>query len=161
MSTEFGQEHRRFLVDLRQQVLQLSGRIAIPDTPSNVRVTPQSFQNLIQFTKSIDADFYEVMHAQMPNQADPSATLVDIGDSASWVDSVGQVNIKKYYWIRARKLTGASSPWTPVASGTTLASGTGVTPPNPPPPASIVVLDQLTGLRIPYVLSGIPFTGRT
>jgi plastocyanin len=145
---------RRFLVDVREQVLQLRQRTSLPGSPTNLRATAQSFQNLVQWSRTADADYYEVVSALKPNLSDPSAVTTDVGNSVSWTDNVGNHSITKYYWVRARKLTGSSSPNVGPVSATTLAAGTGVTPPSPPPPAQILVLDRISGRVIPYVLAG-------
>lgn len=143
-----GPQHRQLLVAMREQITQLTGRLAVPATPTNVTVTPQSFQNLISWSKSNDADYYEVRASATPNINDGSAVTVDAGDSQQYQDTVGN-NVARYYWVRSRKLTGAASQWSSVAKGTALASGTGVTPPTPPPAGTSLVQDQTTGQPVP------------
>jgi len=147
-------QHRDLIINLREQLLQLRQRQAVPDAPTNLKGTAQAFSALIQFTRSADADYYEVLHAIKPNLTDPSVTSVDIGNSASWVHQVGNVGIANFYWVRARKTTGASSLEVGPIAVTTLGSAAGVTPPAPPPPANILVLDKSTGRVIPYELAG-------
>jgi len=144
---------RRVLVDLREEVLHLRQRQAVPDAPTNVKATAQAFSNLIQWTRSSDADYYEVLHALTPSLLDPHLQTTDVGNSAMWLDHVGQSAIKKFYWVRARKRTGASSLEVGPVNATTLISATGVTPPTPPPPSNILVLDKNTGRVIPYTLT--------
>ena len=149
-----GPQHRRFLVDMREQVLQLRGRLAVPPNPSNLRATAQGFAILIQWTQSNDADYYELLKS--PNGQMNSSTLqtIDVGNCSSYTDYVGQAGITYFYWLRARKSTGSASANVGPVSATTLAAGTGVTPPPPPPPANILVVDSATGLAVPYTLSG-------
>lgn len=151
---EFTEEHRRFLVDMREQVLQLRQRTAVPDAPTNVKATGQAFSNLVQFTRSGDADYYEILSARTPSLKDPNLQTNSIANSASWVDHVGQTGIKVFYWVRARKNTGATSLEVGPVNATTVASAAGVTPPTPPPPSNIIVTDQSTGRQVPYTLTG-------
>jgi hypothetical protein len=136
-------QHRRFLVDLREMVVQLRENQSPPTVPTNFTVTAQGFQNLLQWTRSINADFFEVLWSSSPLLS--SAVVVPVGNAQSWVDSIGQVNIKRYYWVRAAKNTGPRSVEVGPVIATTLASGTGVTPPRPPVPSQTVVQDQRTG----------------
>ena len=148
-----GPQHRRVMVDMREQILQLRQRLAVPDAPTNLKIVAQAFSNLVQFTRSADADYYEVLHAPTSSLLDPALQTADIGNTSTWIDHVGNVGIKVFYWVRARKRTGASSLEVGPVSATTLAAAAGVTPPSPPPPANIIVMDQTTGRRIPYSLS--------
>lgn len=145
-------QHQQFMVDMREQVLQMRQRLTIPDIPTNLRATGQAFSNLIQWTRSSDADYYEVEHSLTPSLSDPQLQITAVGNSAQWVDHVGNSGIKKYYWVRARKYTGATSREAGPANATTVVSATGVTPPPPPPPANILVRDATTGRVIPYTL---------
>lgn len=150
---EFGEQQRRFLQDMREQIVQLRQRQAIPDPVTNLHATAQAFQNLVQWTRSSDADYYEVLHSLTPSLLDPHLQTTDVGNSALWTDHIGQSGVKKFYWVRARKRTGASTLEVGPVSATTLTSATGVTPPAPPPPANILVLDRNTGRVIPYTLT--------
>jgi hypothetical protein len=152
--SEFTEQHRTFLVDIREQILQLRKRQTVPDAPSNFKATGQGFNNLIQFTRSADADYYEVLHALTPSLMDPQLQVTDIGNSAIWTDHLGQPNITKFYWIRARKRTGASSLESGPVKATTVASNVAVPVPPPPPPGNIIVIDRSTGRRLYYTLGG-------
>lgn len=145
---------RRVLSDMREQVLQLRQRLTVPSGPSNLKATAQALSNLIQWTRSSDADYYEVLHATTPSLLDPNLQTTDVGNSAMWLDHVGQSAITKFYWIRGRKRTGSTSLEIGPVSATTLVSTAGVTPPVPPPPSDIIVIDKTTGRQIPYTLSG-------
>jgi hypothetical protein len=141
------------LTNMRQQVTQLTARLAIPDPPTNLKATAQAFANFIQFSRSGDADYYEITMALKPNLNDPSVVIKDIGNSNSYSDQIGNVGITKYYWVRARKMTGASSIQVGPVKATTLASATGSNQPNPPAAGNILVLDASTGTLLPYTLS--------
>jgi hypothetical protein len=140
---------RRVLVDMREQITQLRQRQAIPDPPTNVKATAQAFANLVQWTRSSDADYYEVLHALTPSLKDTHLQTTDVGNSALWQDKVGNSGVQKFYWVRARKRTGASSLEVGPANATTLTSATGVTPPAPPPASNVLTTDQSTGRVIP------------
>ena len=128
---------RRHLVDMREVVLQLREAMSPPTIPSNLKVTSQAFSNLVQWTRSINADFFEVLWASTPNLQ--QANIVNVGNSAQWVDQIGNNGITRFYWVRAVKTTGPRSLEVGPQSGTTLASNSGVTPPAPPPPSQQVV----------------------
>lgn len=141
---------RGFLTDLKEQVQSLRGTQIPLAQPTNFKVTPMAFGNLLQWTRIIGADYYEVLWSTTANNQ--KANIQGVGDSAQWFDAVGNVGVKRFYWVRARKFLGAASALTPGFSGTTLASNTGTVPPTPPPASHILVLDQQTGHVIPYTL---------
>jgi hypothetical protein len=123
---------RHFLSSLRETVLGLRGQLAPPTVPTNLKVTPISFGNLVQWTRSVNADWFEVLWNTVPDLA--TAQIVPVGDAAQWTDNIGKNGILRYYWVRAARNNGyRSNPSAPL-SGTSLASGTAVTPPPPPPP---------------------------
>lgn len=141
-------ELRRFLQDLREQVVQLRAKQTLPGNPSNVKVTPQAFGNLVQWTRGTEADYHEVLWNTSPTII--NANVVNVADSAQWTDNVGQVGITRFYWVRARKLNGTQSLEIGPGSGTTLAAAVGVAPPTPPVPGRNQVLNQRTGGREYY-----------
>lgn len=141
------------LSDIREQVLQTRQRLAVPDPPTNFKATAQSLSILLQWTRSGDADYYEVLKAFTPSTSDPHLQVIDVGNSASYADNIGSAAIKTYYWVRARKVTGAASLTMGPQSATTVAPTTGVPQPTPPPASSILVVDTSTGRVIPYVLA--------
>jgi hypothetical protein len=153
------QQEYNLLSDMRQQIQQLTARVAIPDPPTNLKATGQAFSNQIQFTRSGDADYHEVLSSLTPSLKDASVRVYDIGNTNAWVDNIGQSAITKYYWVRARKLTGASSLQIGPAKATTLASATAQAQPSPPPASNIVVMNAETGQLIPYTLAGPRNTG--
>lgn len=124
---------RRWAVDMRECVKSLVGTFSPPSPPTNVKVTPQAFGNLIQWTRGLNSDYHEVLIGSTPNIG--AAVVQGVGNSAQYFDQVGQVGIKRFYWVRAHKNTGARSPEVATGAATTLASGTGVNPP-PAPPAT-------------------------
>jgi len=145
-------DHAGFLQDVRELVLTLRSTQAAPPPPSNLKVTPQAFANTIQWTRSSDADYYELLWSSTPTLA--NSLIIDVGNSAEYTQYVGQVGIKRYYWIRAcKRSSSAKSVEVGPAAGTTLAAGTGVTPPTPPPPAQIIVVNSATGQNVPITLS--------
>jgi len=146
-----GGELRGFMVELRKSIVQLQGQIASPGMPSNLKVTPQAFGNLIQWSRGTGADFHEVLWNTSPTVI--NANVVPVQNAAQWADNVGKNGIKRWYWVRAVKQTALhavtrTTELGPIA-GTTLASGSAVTPPTPPAPGVNQVLNQRTGGREP------------
>jgi hypothetical protein len=136
---------RRWMVDMREQMIALRASQNPPGLPSNLKVTPQAFSNLVQWSRGVDADFHEVLWNTSPTVI--NATVVNVADSAQWTDNVGQAGVKRYYWVRSHKNTGSRSLEVGPQSGTTLAAGTGVAPPTPPPQGVQQVINQRTGGR--------------
>jgi len=146
-------ELRGFLEDLRRNVVAIRTNQSPITSPTNFKVTPLPFGNLLQWTRTVNADYYEVLWNTNPTLQ--NANIQGVGDSAQHVDQVGNSGIKRFYWLRARKYTGSASGLTGPLSGVTLAATPGVTPPTPPPPSHIFVVDTTTGHSIIYV----PFGG--
>jgi hypothetical protein len=147
MLPECSQQLRRFLVDLRKAVQQTVSSSAPPGMPSNLKVTPQGFSNTLQWSRGTGADFHEVLWNTSPTVK--TAHVVPVQNAAQWTHNVGQSNVKLYYWVRAVKqvalhATTRTVELGPIA-GTTLASGTGVTPPTPPPSGVHQALNRRTG----------------
>lgn len=140
---------RNFLQDLQQQVKALRSTQTPLPIPSNFKVVPTAFGNILNWTRVVGAEYYNVLWSPTPNMN--KATIQGVGDSQQWHDHVGNVGITRYYAIQAKRYTGAGSVLTPVLSGVTLAAATGITPPVPPPASHIVVIDVRTGQQIPYV----------
>jgi hypothetical protein len=136
---------RSFLTNMREMVLQLRDSQNPPGLPSNLVVTPQAFSNLVQWSRGVDADYHEVLWNTTPTVI--NATVVNVANSAQWTDNVGQSGVKRYYWVRAHKDTGARSVEVGPIAGTTLAAGSGVAPPKPPPQGVQQVLNTRTGGR--------------
>lgn len=142
------EELRQFLLNMRQAVVDLRGPQsqagAAMTGPSNLKVTPQSFGNLIQWTRGLHADGTEVLWNSTPSLA--NAVVVDVGSSQQHVDMVGAANVKRYYWVRSydhhsKSVTTEVGP----ISGVTLASGSAVAFPTPPPAGQSLVTDSTTG----------------
>lgn len=143
---------RRMLTELRSTVLELRSGLAPLTNPTNFKGTALSFGVLLQWTRVPNADGYEILWNMSPSLS--GATVVDVGNSPQWQDNVGNTNITKFYWVRAyRRSNGIRSAESGPQKVTTLASGTGVNVPIPPPPSSILVVDQNTGHVIPYILA--------
>lgn len=129
-------ELRRFLVDLRQSVLNLRPTQTPLSSPTNLQVTPQDRANLIQFTRSANADFFELLWS-LSNDIS-KAQIVNILTSNSHLDWIGQAGVTRFYWVRAGYFTSSirSNPVGPI-SGTSLGVGTAVNFPTPPPPGPL------------------------
>lgn len=147
------EEVRGFLEDVRENILSLRTNQAPLAGPTNFNVTPMPFGNTVQWTRSVDADYYEIWWNTSPSLN--GAQTQGVGDSGQYIDTVGKDGVTRYYWVRARKYNGASSVIVGPKSGTTLAATPGVTPPTPPPPSHILVVDTGTGRSVYYV----PFGG--
>jgi hypothetical protein len=145
-------ELRRHLIDMRECVKTLMGTLAPPAVPSNAKVTAQPLGNLVQWTRGISSDYHELLISSTPSTA--NAQVLDVGDSASYFHNVGDSGVKYFYWIRARKFTGARSLNVLAGSGTTLSSTSTVTPPTPPPSSQIQAKNQQTGHIEPITQPG-------
>ncbi len=142
---------RNFLSEVRKSFEQLRGTLAPPALPSNLKVTPQAFGNLIQWSRGTGSDFHEVLWNTVPTII--NAHVVPVSNGAQWTDNIGQSNVKRYYFVRGVKQV-APHAYTrtievgPIA-GTTLASNAGVAPPAPPVPGVNQALNTRTGGREP------------
>ena len=134
---------RLVLQDMKAEIERMRSSQAPPDVPSNLKVTPQAFSNLVQWTRSTTADFFEVLWSPTPNLS--QATVVNVGNSQQWSDQVGNTGVQRWYWVRSRKNSGSRSLEVGPQKGTTLASNAGVTPPTPPVDGQRRVLNRLTG----------------
>ena len=146
-----GSELRQFLSEVRKSIEQLRGQTSSPGLPSNLKVTPQAFGNLIQWSRGTGADFHEVLWNTTPTTL--NANVVPVQNAAQWNDNVGQVGVKRWYWVRAVKQTALHAVTRTIElgpiAGTTLASGAGVAPPSPPAPGVNQALNERTGGREP------------
>lgn len=151
MEKNFSAETRRFLVELRKSVEQMRGTLAPPSLPSNLKVTPQAFGNLIQWSRGTGSDYHEVLWNTVPTII--NAHVIPVMNGAQWTDNIGQTGVKRYYFVRGVKQV-APHAYTrtievgPIA-GTTLASNAGVTPPTPPVSGVNQALNTRTGGREP------------
>jgi len=145
MLPEASPQLRRYLVDLRTFVHKLAGNSSPPGLPLNLKVTPQAFGNLVQWSRGTGADFHEVLWNTQPTVI--NANVVPVQNAAQWTDNVGQVGVKRFYWVRAVKQTALHAVTRTVEvgpiAGTTLAAAAGVNPPTPPPAG----VNQATNLR--------------
>lgn len=150
MIHEFTPQHYQFLVQLRQQMLQIVGNQTAPPAPANLKATAQGLSNLVQFTRVAVGDTYEIAHALTGSLNDAHLVITSIGNSQSWVDTIGSSGITKFYWVRVRKSTGQASDWAGPVKATTVAATANVPPATPPPPSNIIVVDPHTGNQYPY-----------
>jgi len=139
-----------FLVDLRETVVQLRATQAPLPVPTNFRGTALAFAALLEWTRVQGADYYEILWNSTPTLI--TATVQGVADSQRWIDNVGQTGIKRFYWVRARKFTGAKSAEAGSVAVTTLAAAAGVAPVAPPPPGHVIVTDSTSGhiVYVPY-----------
>jgi hypothetical protein len=146
---DFGKNdsERRVVSEMRQAIVDLRGPQAPPGIPTNFVVTPLAFGNLLQWTRGINADGTNVYWNSKPTLA--GAVLIDVGNSHQHVDYVGNANVKRYYWVQSYdshvQFNGATSIEVGPVAGTTLASGTGVNVPAPPPAGATQVTNVQTG----------------
>jgi hypothetical protein len=140
---------RRFLTDVREVLLDLRKSQQQPATPTNFKVTPQAFGNLLQWTPVAGADYHVILWNTKPSLVD-AIVAVGIVAGSQYFDYVGQAGVTRWYWLRAHKfVSNLRSLETSAQSGTTLAAGTAVAPPTPPPQSSAIVQNQRTGGREP------------
>lgn len=144
---------RNFLIEVRKSVEQLRGSTASapPGLPSNLAVTPQSFANQVSWSRGTAADYHEVLWNTVPTVI--NSHVVPVQNAAQWNDNVGQSGVTRYYWVRAVKQVALHAVTRTIEVGpikaTTLASGTGVAPPAPPPPGVNQATNPRTGGREP------------
>ena len=139
---------RSFLTQVKQGADNLQRAKGPLNTPTNVQVTPQAFSNMIQFTRPPQSDFFEILWNTTPNLS--GAQIAGTSTSNQYVDYVGQAGVKRFYWVRARNYQGGKSiESTPIAA-TTLAAGTSVPFPHPPPAGQVQAVYVTKG-RLIYV----------
>jgi hypothetical protein len=122
---------RPLLVAMREELLNARRLRAPLGSPSNFSVTPQDRANLLQFTRPLNADYFEVLWS--PTSSFAAAQVLGTSTANIYTDFIGQAAIKRFYWVRARNYQGAEGPPTGPIAGTTLAVGSTVNPPTPPP----------------------------
>lgn len=125
---------------VRNTLLSLQAAIIPPADITNGRATPLAGAIQVDFTRS-DGDAYVLYWNTTPSIN--GATRIDLGTANKYVDNIGDVGIKRWYSIRAKKgpVNGNLSPW---LTATTLALGTATTPPTPPPATATPFTDQET-----------------
>jgi hypothetical protein len=134
---------RQMMVSNRAVSLKNQKAQAPPSPPSNLKVTAQPFGNLVQWTRSADADSQELLIGATPSTA--AATIINVGNTCKYVDNIGQSGITHFYWVRSVKTSGQRSTEIGYVTGTSLASNMGVTPPIAPPPAQVQVFNSQLG----------------
>lgn len=123
---------RRYLVAMRNAMVQIHSSVVPPGVVTNLRVTPFALGNKIEFTRS-DAAHYILY---WNNIADlPTANPVDLANAASYDHNVGAAGQTRYYWVKGKKGDMESDPAGPVV-GVTLAVGAVIVPSAPPPPTA-------------------------
>lgn len=98
---------REFLLQVRQQLVSTSGPQKPPAVPSNVTATALPLAILIQWTRGDAGDGHEVLWNTSANAA--TAHVVDVGNSAQFVDYIGVANVARFYWVRSYSLAGIRS----------------------------------------------------
>ncbi|MEE8608684.1 MAG: hypothetical protein V3S55_13845 [Nitrospiraceae bacterium] len=135
---------RRFLQEIRNTLQSVVGERVPPKAATSLRVTPKGGQNEIEFVRS-DADFYLLYISTTPEISDGYA--VPMGAANRFVDVVGEVGIRRFYWVEAYRAGGIKGGIIGPESGTTLALTTGVTPPIVLPSREFPALDEERGDR--------------
>ena len=140
----------RFLRGMRTAFINLQNALLPPTIVSNLRATPAAGANIVDFTRS-DGDAY-TLYVNATASVDGSLR-VDLGTANRYTDDLGQGGIKRYYAVKAKKgsVIGTLSGW---VSATTLALGTAITTPVPPPATEFPFLDQETDSTEVSVPSG-------
>lgn len=133
---------KRFLTAVRNNVHSINAGMAPPQQVQNLTATPIAGGNRIMFTRG-DADYYVLRWATSNTLA--AAQSVDLGVSNLYDDVIGAGGVTRFYWIVSKKNgTRDSQPLGPVSS-TSVAPGTAVAVPAPPPAALIITTDQASG----------------
>ncbi len=125
---------------VRNEVLSLQAALLPPTTVTNLRATALGGGVQIDFTRS-DGDAYVLYWNSTPSIN--MATRVDLGVANVYVDNIGADAVTRYYAVKAKKgnVSGDVSPW---VSATTLAVGTAITAPDPPPGSETPFTDTET-----------------
>lgn len=134
----------RLLQEMRYDLTTLKPNRIPPSEPTNLTVVPLAAGNQVTFTRSDDALGY-VLRFGAGSTWNPSTDYqVDLGDSNVYNDHTGSAGVTRYYWVLAKKADLYSKPVGPVA-GTSLAIGTPVVIPTPPPSGIIRRSDETGG----------------
>ncbi len=125
---------------VRNTLVGLQAAMIPPDTPSNVRATAVAGGIQVDFTRS-DGDNYILYRNTTPSVN--GATRIELGTANVYTDDFGAGSVLRYYTVLAKKgnVIAAPSPW---VSATSLALGTPITPPTPPPPTYFAFTDDET-----------------
>src|SRR2546428_14075667 len=92
---------KRLLVEMRESIVQLRASQAPLQPPTNFRGTALAFAVLLEWTRVVNADYYDILWSVKPDLK--QATVQGVGDSQRWIDNVGQAAVTRSYWVRARK----------------------------------------------------------
>ncbi len=136
---------------VRNVLVQVVAALVPPGMVTNFRVTALAGANQVDFTRS-DGDSY-VLYWNTTASIN-GAVRIDLGNANKYVDSVGDGSITRFYSVKPKKGT-VSGPLSSWLSQTTLALGTAVTPPEPPPATDIPFTDSETdAVEVPYTSGG-------
>lgn len=155
-------EHYMLLTEMRTAILKLQSSVLPPDDPTNLTVTPYATGNSVQFTRAANAQRYTLYISNTPSRdasGPTEAIAIDLSNSNTYNDQVGQAAFARYYWVRAWNGTQPSRLVGP-AVGITLAVGATITPPKQVPAGKIVIVDQTLGQNVSGT-SGTPIGGHT
>lgn len=133
---------RNVLTDMRQAILDTYGPKQGLIAPTNFVGTPLAQANLVQWTRS-NGDYYEVMWNETADII--TAHIVDVGDSGQWHDLVGNAAHTRWYWVRAARFHGEKSTEAGPVKLTTLAAGSNVATPAPPPASTGITINPMSG----------------
>lgn len=136
------------LREMRQALVDARGPTHTPGAPTNFKVTPLAGAILLQWSRGENADGTEILWNTSPTLN--GALTVDVAGSSQYTDYVGAGGVKRFYWLASYDSHApAGSPSLSSVIGplstTSLASGSGATPPAPPPQGVMS-----TNIRIGY-----------
>ena len=125
---------------VRNTLVDLQAALIPPDVVTNMRATALSGAIQVDFTRS-DGDAYTLYWNTTPSLN--GSVRIDLGTSNKYVDDIGAGSVKRFYAVRSLKgsVRGPVSAW---VSATSLALGTAITPPTPPPAGGTPTVDQET-----------------
>ena len=146
-------DQQRFNEGVLSALKNLQSALIPPTMVSNMRVTPIAGGNIIDFTRS-DGESY-TLYINTTGSIN-GAQRIDLGLANRYTNDLGQGGITRYYAIEAKtgNVHGSLSPW---VAGTTLALGTAITTPTPPPATEFPFMDQETDATEVAVPSGIDY----
>ena len=102
-----------------------------PNRVTNLTATGKAGGIIVQFTRS-DGDCY-ILYTNLTPEIS-GAVRIDLGLANEYSDEIGQATVTKYYWVKAKKGQMESALAGPV-SAVSLALGTAIVFPTPPPAA--------------------------
>jgi hypothetical protein len=140
------------LNQMRDAIVQLQGSKSAPNPVTNISITPLPGGNRIQFTKS-DADSYTLFWSDTPNFGESSP--IDLGIANSYNDNFGLAGMKRYYWIKPKRIGGQDGRVQGPLAGISLALGTVANPTPTIPPSQRPAETLATGQNAAgYVKAG-------